>query len=233
MKLYAIGDLHLDGGQNKPMDMFGPGWEGHWEKIQENWLARVLPEDIVLLPGDITWAMKLEEAAADLAEIGRLPGRKIMLRGNHDYWWAAISRVRGLLPAGFYALQNDAMLLDDVVFCGTRGWTIPGAKPDAEDKKLYARELERLKLSLAAAQKLAAGGQPIVALLHYPPFLNDKKPTEVTRLIAEAGVCAAVYGHLHNTPEQPPETWAEGVCYHLTSCDYLKNRLKEIPLFAE
>ena len=125
MKIYAIGDLHLPGGDDKPMEVFGTHWEGHWQKIKQDWLEKVRYEDVVLIPGDISWAMQLEHAVEDLRAVGDLPGRKIILRGNHDYWWGSITRVREALPEGMYALQNDAIELDGVVFCGSRGWTIP------------------------------------------------------------------------------------------------------------
>ena len=132
MSLFAIADLHLPA-RKKPMDIFGPHWERHFERISEDWRSKVSPEDIVLLPGDLSWAMSLDEALEDLNCIGALPGRKILLRGNHDYWWSGIGRVRRALPDGMYALQNDAIELDGLVFAGTRGWTIPpeeGADPD-------------------------------------------------------------------------------------------------------
>jgi hypothetical protein len=138
MSIFAIGDLHLPGGDDKPMQVFGAHWEGHWEKIRADWRARVTGEDAVLIPGDISWAMHLEDALPDLRAIGELPGRKILLRGNHDYWWGAISRVRDVLPPGMYALQNDALVLDGVAFCGSRGWTYP-QNADGEDARLYDR----------------------------------------------------------------------------------------------
>ena len=114
MALFAISDLHLPA-REKPMDVFGAHWENHFERIREDWLQRVGAEDVVLLPGDLTWAMRLEDAMEDIARVGELPGRKIILRGNHDYWWSAIGRVRRALPEGMYALQNDAMELDGVL----------------------------------------------------------------------------------------------------------------------
>ena len=114
MDIFAIGDLHLPGGADKPMNVFGAHWEGHFDRIRADWLAKVHEDDAVLIPGDISWAMQAEDARADLEEIGRLPGKKILLRGNHDYWWCGISRLRDMLPAGMYAVQNDAMLLGDL-----------------------------------------------------------------------------------------------------------------------
>lgn len=169
MRVFAIGDLHLPGSQGKPMDVFGAHWERHFEKICEDWRARVLPEDVVLLPGDLSWAMTLEEAAQDIAAICALPGQKLLLRGNHDYWWSSLTRVRALLPEGNYALQNDARVLQGIAFAGTRGWTIATPASSAQDLKIYRREVLRLELSLQDAARKGPG-LPIVAMLHYPPF---------------------------------------------------------------
>lgn len=136
MRVFAIGDLHLPGGEDKPMNVFGDRWDEHFEKISADWKARVGEEDVVLIPGDISWAMQLEHAADDLQAIGSLPGIKILLRGNHDYWWSTITRVRELLPPKMYALQNDAIRIGDYVFCGSRGWT---GEETTDDKKIYAR----------------------------------------------------------------------------------------------
>ena len=157
MAIYAIGDLHLPGHQEKPMNVFGDHWDRHFDVIRENWLSMVSPEDVVLIPGDISWAMQLEEARDDLMQIAALPGRKLLLRGNHDYWWNSISKVRALLPENMYAIQNDALALDGVVYCGTRGWNIPGeGQPtDPQDVKIFQRELLRLEMSLQQAEKLA------------------------------------------------------------------------------
>lgn len=158
MIVYAIGDLHLPGGDDKPMAVFGAHWEGHWEKICQDWRARVTTQDVVLIPGDISWAMQLEHALDDLHAIAALPGRKILLRGNHDYWWSSLTRVREALPEGMYALQNDAMTLEGITFCGSRGWTCPQSAGDIENERLYARELLRLRMSLECARKRSPDG---------------------------------------------------------------------------
>lgn len=231
MSVYAISDLHLPGGTVKPMDIFGPHWAGHFEKIQEDWRARVLPGDLVLIPGDISWAMLLSQALGDLEAIGRLPGSKVLLRGNHDYWWGSISRVRAALPPGMHALQNDALLFSDVLLCGSRGWLCPGAAPlSTSDAKVYERELARLALSLEAGEKKAAGRDVWrIAMLHYPPFADKSGPTEVTSLLARHGVEDAVYGHLHG-PGLVGAFSGEmgGVRYHQVSCDGLSFRLLKL-----
>ena len=127
MRIFAIGDPHLSLDSDKPMDIFGPKWGHHAERIAEAWHETVSEEDLVLVPGDISWAMHLKNAAADLKFIGDLPGRKVILRGNHDYWWDSLSKVRSALPPSMYALQNDALVIGGIAIAGSRGWTCPGS----------------------------------------------------------------------------------------------------------
>ena len=168
MALFAISDLHLPA-REKPMDVFGAHWENHFERIREDWMRRVQPEDVVLLPGDLTWAMRLEDALEDIARVGELPGRKIILRGNHDYWWSAIGRVRRALPEGMFALQNDSLELDGVLYAGSRGWTLPPFAQDEDDKRIYERERLRLEMSLKHARARSADAV-LVVMAHYPPL---------------------------------------------------------------
>lgn len=229
MKIFAIADLHLPGGDSKPMDVFGSQWENHFERICEDWHARVQAEDVVLIPGDTSWAMQLDAALPDLLQIGALPGRKILLRGNHDFWWSSLSRLRAALPEQFYALQNDAMLLSGVLFAGTRGWVCPGGPGEtAQDRKIYEREVQRLSPSLKDARRLSKEA-PIVAMLHFPPFLEPGAPTALTRLLSEYGVRYAVYGHLHGASTARAFCgMLENVRYQLVSCDALDFTLHEI-----
>lgn len=239
MNVFAISDLHLPGGDIKPMDVFGSHWANHFDKIQADWCARVKDEDVVLLPGDTSWAMRLEDAMADLEAINALPGRKVLLRGNHDYWWSSISRIRAVIPEGMYVLQNDAFAFGDMIVCGSRGWTCPGSAAfDEDDVRIYQRELMRLRLSLEKADALrqvaAAEGTAarIVAMLHYPPFADRSQPTEVTSLLEEFGVSDAVYGHLHGPGLASGFSGElDGVTYHLTSCDALDFKL--YPLYVK
>lgn len=219
MRIFCISDLHLPGNADKPMDIFGPQWENHWDKIQRNWREIVDEEDCVLIPGDISWAMKLEDAIGDLEEIGRLPGRKIMIRGNHDYWWSSISKVRRVLPPTIYALQNDSVVLNGVGFSGTRGWIAPGDKDyTAHDQKIFNREVNRLRLSLESAKQ----AEYIIVLLHYPPFDDKGQPTELCELMSQYPVKHVVYGHLHGESSRSRvEGEIDGIWYHLTSCDFL------------
>lgn len=237
MTIFAIGDLHLPGGEKKPMDIFGDHWADHFARIQADWCARVTAEDLVLLPGDISWAMRLADAQQDLDAIGLLPGRKVLLRGNHDYWWSSIGQVRAALPEGMYALQNDAFAFDEAIVCGSRGWVVPGASTfDEDDARIYARELMRLEMSLARADRLRetrlAQGLParLVAMLHYPPFNEKQQPSEVTALLSQFGVADAVYGHLHGPGlAMAFSGMLDGVYYHQTSCDGLGFVLHQLP----
>lgn len=222
MTIYAIGDLHLPGGDTKPMDVFGSHWENHFEKIAADWRQRVQPSDLVLLPGDISWAMRLEDALPDLNAIGALPGKKLLLRGNHDYWWGTITRLRAALPKDMYALQNDALALDQYVICGTRGWTLPGeAGLQPEDMRIYQRELMRLEMSLQDARRKGPG-LPILAMMHYPPFNERQEPSGFTDLLERYGVTDVVYGHLHGPGLRSGYTglWRNIRCY-MVSCDGL------------
>lgn len=223
MKIFAIGDLHLPGGDNKPMSVFGAHWDGHFEKICEDWRQKVAQDDVVLLPGDLSWAMQLCDAMPDLQAVGVLPGKKIILRGNHDYWWCGINHLREILPQGMYALQNDAMQLGDVAFCGSRGWTIP-AGDEGEDRKIYDRELIRMEMSLERAKKLNASR--LVMMTHYPPLDEKHNDTPVSDLIEKYGVTDVVYGHLHGGSLRGAFNGErKGVRYYCVSCDGLDFQL--------
>ena len=163
MKVYAISDLHLSLSGEKPMDIFGEKWDGYLEKIEQNWQSIVNDDDVVLISGDISWAMKLEDAVNDLQYIAKLKGKKILIKGNHDYWWQGINKVRNSLPPNVYALQNDSVKIGNYVFCGSRGWTVEGANDFTEqDLKIYRRESERFKLALKSAQNLIEDGDKLV-----------------------------------------------------------------------
>lgn len=232
MSLYAIGDLHLPGGDDKPMDVFGNQWEGHFERISEDWRARVGADDVVLIPGDISWAMQLSHAIPDLTMIGGLPGRKVICKGNHDYWWSSLTQVRAALPAGMQALQHSAVDLGDAVVCGTRGWVIPTRETPLapEDEKLCARELARMEMALREADRMRAG-RPLIAMMHYPPLYAAERDTGFTRLFEQYGVRSVVYGHLHGQGIRAGFNGEHhGVQYQLVSCDSIDFRLLQIGL---
>ncbi len=222
-RVFAIGDLHLPGADNKTMDVFGPTWQNHRERMKEQWDQLVRPEDYVLCPGDISWAMNLVEAEADLAFLGQLPGKIIMIKGNHDYWWQSITQLRAQLPANVQAIQNDFVALPgNLAVCGTRGWLHPEAPNFSieTDTKIYQREVNRLRLSLDAAVQV--NRKPTFVMLHYPPFTDGGIPSGFTELLEEREVPICVYGHLHGYSITSAITGLiQGTDYHLVSADAL------------
>lgn len=219
MAIYAIGDLHLPGGQDKPMDVFGSHWDDHVVRVTERWKQIVAPEDLVLVPGDISWAMYFEQAKGDLSAIAQLPGEKVLLRGNHDYWWSSIGKLRSWLPENMHALQNDAYPWHGLMICGTRGWVFPTEQNplDETDRRIYSRELIRLELSLQAAQDQRL---PILVMTHYPPLLKDSQTTAFTDLLEKYRVSLCCFGHLHDVGiGNAFQGELRGITYHLVSCD--------------
>lgn len=197
-RLFALADLHLSLAGHKPMDVFGELWRDHPRRMAESWDRTVAPEDCVLLPGDLSWARNFAEAAPDLEWIGARPGRKLLLKGNHDSWWGSLTRVREALPAGCEVLQNDSHRVEDWVVVGARGWTSPDDPLAGErDGAIFRRELDRLRLSVAHADRTFGRGLPRIGMLHYPPWVEGQPPTAVVSLLRRAGVRVAVYGHLH------------------------------------
>ncbi len=230
MDIYAISDLHLSSCDPKPMEVFGARWENYMEKITADWLSKVGPDDIVLIAGDISWAMKLEDAVCDLNTIAALPGKKILIRGNHDYWWNGITRIRAVLPEGMFCLQNDCLRFPGVVVCGSRGWAVEGS-PDfhEQDRKIYLREAERLKLAFAAVNRERQEGDAVICMIHYPPFNVRREPSLFTEIFEKFGVTAVVYGHLHGKDcRSDPVVVKNGIKYYLTSCDRVDNCLVKI-----
>jgi len=222
LAVFAISDLHLPA-RVKPMDVFGEHWKNHFDRIRADWRARVLPGDLVLLPGDLSWAIRLEEAREDLASIAELPGQKLLLRGNHDYWWSSIGRVRRALPEGTWALQNDSVLIDGRLYAGSRGWTIPAGDAEPEDVRIYERERLRLEMSLKNARAKDADA-PITAMMHYPPLTDEL--TGFSDILEAYGVTDCVYGHLHGAGLYGAVRGERrGVRYHQVSCDGLEFKL--------
>ena len=230
MKVFAISDLHLSGVKEKPMNIFGEVGEGPFEKISADWRAKVTDEDIVLIGGDTSWGMKLEEGMFDVARLAGLPGRKVFIRGNHDYWWSAITRVRTLAPDDtFFFLQNDCVKFENVIIAGSRGWTCPGSADYTEhDEKLYLREAERFRLAFCEVGKVREEGDTLIALIHYPPMGIRKEETLFTRLFDENKVDKVVFGHLHGAGFFPLRCERGNIEYYLTSCDKVNFRLVQI-----
>lgn len=235
MKLFAIADLHMPGGADKSMDIFGNNWEGHVEKIFSDWRVRVGKEDAVLVPGDISWAMYMEDAIPDLLHIAELPGKKVLLKGNHDYWWSSLTKVKEALPQDMYVIQHSALDLGSCVVCGTRGWICPGCGENLtpEDEKIYHRECIRLELALQEGTKLA-DGRPIIVMMHYPPLYPQNPDTGFTEILEKYPINYVVYGHLHGKGIAARfEGERHGITYMLTSCDSTDFCLREIPMSGD
>ena len=223
--LYAIADLHLANDPacgNKNMDVFGGAWEGHDKRLRDVWLRLIEPEDTVIVAGDISWALKLQDALADLEWIDRLPGTKLLLRGNHDLWWTSLRKMNGRYESIRF-IRNDSYELEDCVVCGTRGWTCPGEPDFSEetDRKIYEREILRLEMSLKSASEC---GKEIIAAMHFPPMNRKFEPSGFTELLKAYGVKRLVYGHLHgaNVFKNGPQGEIGGIEYSLVSLDKLQ-----------
>lgn len=231
MNIFAIGDLHLsfkhevnvlnweNYEEYKPMEDIEPSWHLHAKRIYENWTRNVTDQDVVLVPGDISWAMRLEEAQPDLGYMGLLPGRIICVQGNHDYWWQSISRIRSAVPPNMFMIQNDHVeIKNGVNICGTRGWLCPGGSFfKEEDEKIYRRELIRMENSL---QSVGSGRK--IAMMHYMPTNEKHDYSGFVELFQKYEVDTVIYGHLHARAcryRLPDRAW--GVNFYLASADYL------------
>ncbi|MDO5491576.1 MAG: metallophosphoesterase [Bacillota bacterium] len=234
MSVFAVGDLHLSffPGADKSMAVFGPRWENHEERLKRFWEETVRPSDTVVICGDISWGLKLENARWDLDWIDALPGKKILLKGNHDLWWNGIGRLNRMYE-GIRFLQHDCALAEDLCVCGSRGWLTPEHDDFTEaDEKIYRREALRLEMSLRRGQKeiRERGGGKLVGVLHYPPASDRGAFTEFERLFLRYGVEDVYYGHIHGEDGFRSALQGEihGVRYHLVSLDYLNCRLLKI-----
>lgn len=219
MAIYTIGDLHLSLGCEKPMDIF-PGWQGYMEKLEHHWNTLVRPEDTVVLAGDTSWAMKLEDTVADFSFLQRLPGQKLLLKGNHDYWWTTVKKMERFLQEkdfdSLHILHNNSILAEGLAVCGTRSWMFDVGEP--HDEKVMNRELGRLRASLQAAPE----GAERVAFLHYPPVYPNANAQQVIDLLKEYDVKRCYYGHLHgNAIRFAVQGMVDGIEYRLISADAL------------
>ena len=220
MSLYVIGDLHLSFGCDKPMDVFGGRWENYIEKLREGF-STVRPEDTTVLCGDLSWAMSLAEALEDFRFVASLPGRKVILKGNHDYWWTTAGQAYRFFAEngidGIEILNNNCLFCGETALCGTRGWTCETAASDAHDRKMQRRELMRLETSLRAA-----GEREKLVFLHYPPKLLTNEWTEAIDLMSDFGVRCCWYGHLHGAGcAQAFEGEYRGIRFRLASADHV------------
>lgn len=231
MAIYAIADLHLSFSVDKPMDVFGEHWEGYEEKIKDNWLKTVNENDLVLIPGDISWAMHLRDAKIDLKWIDDLPGKKLLLKGNHDYWWSSLAKMEGLFES-VYFLHNNYFDYNGIAICGTRGWLCPNENKFTEhDEKIYKRELARLTLSLDSAKK--NGFKKIIVMMHYPPTNDQQENSGFIDIFKEYNITKVIYGHLHtkNAFNKSYKGIYDGIDYVLVSSDYLNFDLVKITDF--
>lgn len=223
--IFAIGDLHFDYTKEKPMNIFGDNWENHEEKIIKNWKKMVKDDDLVLLPGDISWALKLDTASLDLKRIDELPGIKIISKGNHDYWWSSLNKMNNLGYKTIHFIHNNSVEYKNYSICGTRGWAARDSFEFSEnDEKIYLREVQRLKNSLDSCVN-----KKIIAMIHYPPFNQDLSLNEFSQMLADYKVEKCVYGHLHGKGHKfSYEGEMEGVDYNFVASDYLDFNLKII-----
>ena len=219
MSLFVLGDLHLSLGEDKPMDVFS-GWNDYVTRLENNWRRLITDEDTVVIAGDISWAMKLEETLTDFRFIHSLPGKKLFSKGNHDYWWSTKRKMDDYLQENgstrFQILFNNAYLAGGYAVCGTRGWFLENDTP--EDIKVLNREAGRLRMSLEEAKKL--GGE-FVVFLHYPPYYRGIECTEIMDVLLEYDVKKCYYGHIHGKKNFPLAYEGEykGIEFRLISCD--------------
>jgi len=230
MSLFSIADLHLSLSADKPMDVFGSRWHSYTEKIEKNWRAVVNEEDTVIVPGDISWGMSLAEAEADLAFLHSLPGKKLIGKGNHDYWWGTVSKMRAFLAekglTSIDFLHNNAYECEDYIVCGTRGWYVEerlqNARENADYQKIVAREASRLEASIKEGICLRGdSGKTILTYLHFPPVFRNFICRELVDVLHRYGVRYCYFGHIHGTYDVPRSTDFEGVTMTLISADFL------------
>lgn len=232
MAVFVIADLHLStgAGTDKSMEVFGARWADYTEKLRRNWSALVAPDDTVVIPGDISWALTLPEAKSDLSFIHSLPGKKILTKGNHDFWWTSLKKMQTFCQEnGFDSisfLHHSAVRAENFILCGTRGWFHDDTGDDttpAENERLTMRETLRLDISLGEAEKLSAEnpGCEKIAFFHFPPVWNGEAEEAFTSRLEAAGIRRCYFGHIHGAYALPPHTDYGGVRYTLTSADYL------------
>ena len=234
MAIFVIADLHLSFNQDKPMDIFGENWIGHEKKIEKDWIKKVKENDLVILPGDFSWETYLEDTRLDFEFLNKLPGKKLLLKGNHDYWWSTITSMRKFLNENNFEnidfLYNNSYEYENKIICGTRGWSITDAEMD---KKLINRELIRLELSLKDGITNFGDEKEKIVFMHYPPITKAKiitnQEAEFVELMKKYNVKRCYYGHLHGTSiHDAIEGEIEGIQFKLVSADGLDFKLLRI-----
>lgn len=242
MSLYVMSDLHLSENTNKSMEVFGARWTGYTEKIKRNWCAVVNDDDTVIVPGDISWASSLDDALLDLLFIESLPGRKLIGKGNHDFWWTTLTKMKAFFEANniksIDILHNNAYELEDYIVCGTRGWyndeKQQSAVNDADYDKIVAREANRLEISLKEAVALrekAAYPKPILVFLHFPPVWSNFICREIIDVLKSYDIKKCYFGHIHGNYYVPRTQNFEGIDFVITSADYLQ--FSPMPIWPE
>ena len=234
MSIYVIGDLHLSFSADKPMDIFGNNWENHAEKIKNNWISKVTEKDTVILPGDFSWATYLEETHKDFEFLNLLPGKKILSKGNHDYWWTTLTSMRKYLKENNFEnidfLFNNSFIIENKIIAGTRGWINSWKSPD--NYKILKRENDRLKLSLNSIKKEDEDEKEIIVFIHYPPFYKENSvPEEIDfiKTLKDYGVHKCYYAHLHaDSHREAFEGEKDNIDFKLVSSDYLNFDLLKI-----
>ena len=236
MSIYVIGDLHLPFGENKPMDIFGGNWENYTEKLSKDWKDKVKPEDTVILAGDFSWATYLKDTYKDFEFINNLPGNKIMLKGNHDYWWTTIKNMKKYLEENNFNkidfLHNNGFGIEDKIIVGTRGWAIQDTE---NSSKMIKRESLRLELSIKDAIEKYGDNKEIICIMHYPPLLRTKMKNEYTydseflTIMKKYNIKKCYYGHLHGAShKEAVEGEIDGIEFYLISGDYVGFKLQKI-----
>lgn len=223
MAIYVIADLHLSFSQDKPMSIFGENWEGHSEKIKNNWISKVKPEDTAVLPGDFSWAMYLQDTYKDFEYLNSLPGKKLLLKGNHDYWWTTVTNMRNFLEENKFKnidfIYNNSYLVENKILTGTRGWNLLDTE---NSSKMIKRESIRLQLAIEDGIKKYGDDKEIIVFMHYPPISNTNKKSEFLKILKQYDIKRCYYGHLHGKSHQDAvEGIVDGIEFKLISADYL------------
>lgn len=237
MSIFTIADLHLSTNEstNKSMEVFGKRWKDYVEKLRRNWVSLVSPADTVIIPGDISWAMTLKEATQDFKFLDSLPGQKIIGKGNHDFWWATLSKIRTFFEENeiktISSLYNNAFAVEDYVICGSRGWFndegLSGIPKNTDYEKIIHREVMRLKLSLEEGKQFSSELERLV-FLHFPPLFREFRCQELIDVLKEYGVTRCFFGHIHGCYDLPSRFEDDGITYELISADHLNFTPKKI-----
>ena len=235
MSIYVIGDLHLSFKENKPMDIFGSNWENHFEKIKKDWNLKVTENELVVLPGDFSWAMYLKDTDEDFKFLNELPGKKLLLKGNHDYWWTTITSMRKFLEENNFNnidfLHNNSYEFDKKIIVGTRGWS--KLEGTSDDDKILKREVLRLELSIKYGIEKYGNDKEVIAIMHYPPInkqdLLNNELSDFVKIMKKYNIRKCFYGHLHsNAIKEAVEGKHFDIDFKLVSADGLDFKLYKI-----